>query len=81
MATRLGYETFVGNTLDLPLERRRRAEALLSRRVDGLILGDARTDDEHLEELRQREVPFVLMNRRHSPFDSVTCDDVLVLQP
>jgi LacI family transcriptional regulator len=77
MATTLGYETFVGNTLDVPLERRRRVEALLSRRVDGLILGDARTEDEHLDELRQRDVPFVLMNRRHPPFDSVTCDDVL----
>lgn len=76
-ATSLGYQTFVGNTLDLPLERRRRAEALLNRRVDGLILGDAHVQDEHLRELRQREVPFVLMNRRHAPFDSVTCDDIL----
>lgn len=77
MATQLGYQTFVGNTLDRPVERRRRAEALLARRVDGLILGDARTDDDYLDELTQRDVPFVLMNRRHSPFDSVTCGDRL----
>lgn len=77
MAAELGYQTFVGNTLDSPDERRRRAEVLLARRVDGLILADARTADEYLDELTQRGVPFVLMNRRHAPFESVTCDDRL----
>lgn len=77
MAEELGYQTFVGNTRDVPAERRRRADTLLARRVDGLILGDARDHDEHLDELAARDVPFVLVNRRHAPYDSVTCDDVL----
>ena len=76
-AAELGYQTFVGDTLDAPDERRRRAQALLARRVDGLILGDARIDDDHLPELARQGVPFVLMNRRRAPWDSVTCDDRL----
>lgn len=76
-SSELGYQTFVGNTLDDPAECRRRAEALLGRRVDGLIFGDARTDDHYLDELADRTVPFVLMNRRHAPYTSVTCDDTL----
>lgn len=76
MASRLGYQTFVGNTLDSPAERRRKVEVLLTRRVDGFILGDAHVQDEHLDELLHRGVPTVLMNRHHPPFRSVTCDDV-----
>lgn len=74
-ATELGYQTVVANTLDSPDERRRRAELLLSRRVDGLILGDAHADDPFLAELAERGTPFVLVSRTHDGFDSVTSDD------
>jgi LacI family transcriptional regulator len=72
----LGYQTVVANTFDRGEEQRRRAEMLLARRVDGLILGDARTDDDYLDELASRRVPFVLVSRSHPPHDSVTCDDL-----
>jgi LacI family transcriptional regulator len=75
-ASALGYQTVVANTLDSPEEQRRRAEMLIGRRVDGLILGDARVDDPYLDQLAARGVPFVLFNRRHEPYDSVSCDDV-----
>lgn len=74
-AAAVGYQTVVANTLDSPHEQRRRAELLLTRRVDGLILGDARSGDAYLDDLEARRVPFVLVNRAHSRFDSVTCDD------
>ncbi len=74
-ATELGYQTVVANTLDSPDEQRRRAELLLSRRVDGLILGDAHADSPFLAELTARGTPFVLVSRTHDGFDSVTADD------
>ncbi len=74
-ATELGYQTVVANTLDSPDEQRRRAELLLSRRVDGLILGDAHAGGPFLAELAGRGTPFVLVSRTHDGFDSVTADD------
>jgi LacI family transcriptional regulator len=76
-ASRLGYHTFVSNTRDDVAEQRRRVDLLLDRRVDGLILGDARLDDSLPDELAAREVPFVLVSRRHGGHPSVTCDDEL----
>lgn len=75
-ASELGYQTVVANTLDRAEEQRRRAELLLSRQVDGLVFGDARSDDPFLSELDVRGVPFVLVSRSHPGFDSVTCDDL-----
>jgi LacI family transcriptional regulator len=74
-AAQSGYQTVVANTLDSPDEQRRRAETLLHRRVDGLIFGDARTDNPFLDDLAARDVPFALVSRRHAPYTSVTCDD------
>jgi LacI family transcriptional regulator len=75
-AESLGYQTVVANTFDRSEEQRRRAEMLLARRVDGLILGDARIEDAYLDELAARHVPFALVSRSHPPYDSVTCDDL-----
>ncbi|MHB8275100.1 MAG: LacI family transcriptional regulator, partial [Dermatophilaceae bacterium] len=69
-ATELGYQTVVANTMDSPEEQRRRAELLLSHRVDGLIFGDAHGDDPLLAELAERGVPFILVSRTHGNFDS-----------
>lgn len=74
-AARRGLATFVMNTYDRPAEQRARAEWALSRRVDGLILGDAHSDATFVDEMAARKVPFVLVNRHAGDHPSVTCDD------
>lgn len=74
-ADKAGYETFVANTHDIPAEQVRRFELLLGRRVDGLILGDARLDGSNLAELERRKVRFVLVSRRSPGYLSVCGDD------
>lgn len=73
-----GYQAIVANTQDDPRERHRRIELLLDRRIDGLIICDARTD------ARGRgkglvpdatSVPVVAVNRRATGVASATCDD------
>ncbi|WP_294568343.1 LacI family DNA-binding transcriptional regulator [uncultured Arthrobacter sp.] len=71
------YSTFVMNSHDNPEEQRRKAEIMLARRVDGLILGDIHAGSELVQELSARHIPFVLMNRRYPGFPSSTCDDNL----
>jgi len=74
-AARHRLATFVMNTYDRVADQRARAELALSRRVDGLILGDAHSDATFVDELAARNVPFVLVNRRAGSHPSVTCDD------
>lgn len=76
-ANKAGYDTFVANTHDEPPEQRRRVDLLLGRRVDGLIVGDARLDGTNLEELRTRGVRYVLVSRRSPGHLSVSGDDYL----
>lgn len=77
-AAERGLTAFVANTQDDPDDQRKRIETMLDRRVDGLILGDARADDHAvLEELTQREVPFVLVNRSVADYPAATCDNYL----
>ena len=71
------YSTFVMNSRDDPALQRRKTEVMLSRRVDGLIIGDAHLDSNILNELTERQVPFVLTNRAVPGFPSATCDDTL----
>jgi LacI family transcriptional regulator len=75
-ASDAGYQTVVANSMDDPRQQALRAERLLQRGVDGLIFGDAQLEDPYLDELAEREVPFVLVSRRHYPYESVTCDDL-----
>lgn len=74
-ASDLGYTAFVTNTHDDPPTQRLRAEMMLNRRVDGLILGDARADHGLVDSLRTRGVAYVLTNRRVQGHPSVTGDD------
>ncbi|WP_350275098.1 LacI family DNA-binding transcriptional regulator [Kribbella sp. HUAS MG21] len=62
-AAERGYAAFVTNSLDDPAQREVRVEQLLGRRVDGLVLCDARTDDPLLRMLDERNVPYVLALR------------------
>lgn len=74
-AARHGMTTFVMNSHDQAAERRERTELALSRRVDGLIFGEAHIDGTFLDEIAARQVPFVLVNRRAGQHPAVTCDD------
>lgn len=77
-ANERGYNTFVSNSNDDPLLRREKLNDLLSRRVEGVVLGDARLDgDELVGILRKRGVPYILVNRRLRGHPSVTTDDIL----
>ena len=77
-AAEAGYNTFVANTTDDPGQRRIRLDGLLSRRVDGIVLGDARLDgDELVKNLASKGIPYVLVSRRLRGHLSVTTDDLL----
>lgn len=75
-AVESGYQTVVANTRDDPQLQRVRLETLLARRVDGLILGDARRDTPMVNDLARRGIPFVLTSRRLPGHLSVTTDDL-----
>lgn len=70
-----GYGTVVANTLDDPDHRRVRLDAMLSRRIDGVIIGDSHIGDTAAHELRTRGVPYVLVMRTLEGHVSVTTDD------
>jgi LacI family transcriptional regulator len=71
-----GLTAFVANTQDVQETQRLRVEMMLDRRVDGLILGDARSDDPvTLENIARTGVPFVLVNRSVGDYPSATCDN------
>jgi LacI family transcriptional regulator len=72
-----GLHTFVTNSRDDPQQRRDKAEMLLGRHVDGLVIGDAAADAQFVDELHGRGVPFVLVSRHAGAHPSVTCDDYL----
>lgn len=74
-AARHGMTTFVMNSRDQAAEQRQRTELALSRRVDGLIFGDAHIDGAFLDDIAGQQVPFVLVNRRAGDHPAVTCDD------
>jgi LacI family transcriptional regulator len=70
-----GYRTFVATTQDSATEQRVGIDTLLSWRVDGLIVGDARLDGKGFPQLERQGVPFALVSRRYGDYPSVTCDD------
>lgn len=70
-----GYGTVVANTLDDPEHRRVRLDAMLSRRIDGVIIGDSHLGDTAAHELQARGVPYVLVMRTLEGHLSVTTDD------
>lgn len=75
-ATAHDYQALVSSTWDRSRERKRRVELYVSRRVDGLIIADARLRTPYLDQLHRQGVPFVLVSRRCGSWPSVTGDDV-----
>lgn len=74
---RQGQFAIVATTDDEPQADRAAAEALLQRRVDGLILATARTGDDFPEQLAARGVPYVLALRTDGHSLSAIGDDTL----
>jgi LacI family transcriptional regulator len=74
---RSGKDAVVATTDDDLNSDRAAAEALLQRRVDGLVLSTARMGDHFPEELAVRGVPFVLAVRTDGRSLSAVCDDEL----
>lgn len=70
-----GYLAVGGSSGDDPEQQRRRIEHYLDRRFDGLLIGDAHLEAPLLDELAERNVPFVLFNRSSGSHPSVTWDD------
>ena len=71
-----GYNTVVVNTRDRPDLQRSRLDLMLSRQVDGIIVGDSRTDSNLISELQGCGVPYVLVARRMPREISVSTDDL-----
>lgn len=73
-----GYLTFLSQTGDIAQRQREAGQSVLNRRVEGLIVADARLDEPYfLHDLTARDVPLVLVSRRLGNLCSVTCDDVV----
>jgi LacI family transcriptional regulator len=71
-----GYNTVVVNTRDRPDLQRSRLDLMLSRQVEGIIVGDSRTDSNLVSELQGCGVPYVLVARRMPREISVSTDDL-----
>ncbi|MDF3308140.1 LacI family DNA-binding transcriptional regulator [Rhodococcus sp. T2V] len=77
-AQRAGYQTVVTNSNDDAALRLTKLDELLARRIEGVIVGDARLDGDDLAQTLDRKfIPHVLVNRRLRGHLSVTTDDVL----
>jgi LacI family transcriptional regulator len=75
-ATAAGYNTVVVNTRDRPDLQRSHLNLMLSQQVEGIIVGDSRSDSNLVAELRRAGVPYVLVARRLPRQISVTTDDL-----
>jgi LacI family transcriptional regulator len=73
-AAEFGYHALVTNTLDDPETHDRELSTLIGRKVDGVVLCDSRVDSTFTT-LRERGIPFVLVNRPHADAVSATVDD------
>lgn len=64
-----GYTLMLGNTDETIEKERRYLKALISRRVDGVILSTSKNTAESIDLLRQHDIPVVLIDRRVSDAD------------
>ena len=75
-ASAAGYNAVVADTRDAPDVQDMRLQGLLSRKVDGLIVGDSRTGSRVLERLAQLGIPYTLVMRCLGDHPSVSTDDL-----
>lgn len=76
-ALAVDFQTVVATTHDELEQQRARVKLLLSRGVDGLIIGDAHTDGRYADWIATLRVPYVLNSRGLPGHPSVTGDDYL----
>lgn len=74
---KIGQFAIVATTNEEPEAERRAANSLLARGVDGLILTTARVGDEFPNELKERNVPYVLALRTNGHGSASLGDDEL----
>jgi LacI family transcriptional regulator len=75
-ASAAGYNAVVANTRDAPEVQNMRLQGLLSRKVDGLIVGDSRAGSQVVERLARLGTPYTLVMRRLGEHPSVSTDDL-----
>lgn len=68
-ANRSGYNVILCNTDDDPDRAIKVVSTLCEGHIDGLLFATAREEDPSIEMLRQRNIPYVLMNRRRKDID------------
>jgi LacI family transcriptional regulator len=71
------YQIILADTQEDFSSERDRVRALIQRQIDGLIVVPCRDDSPVLEDLRERGIPTVLLDRvgRETDFDSVSADN------
>lgn len=72
-----GYQAVTASSRDEPEVQEMVVQRLLDQRVDGFVLATPRIDDPILEQLSERNVPFVLVNRASGQYPCVRGDDEL----
>nr|WP_304661218.1 LacI family DNA-binding transcriptional regulator [Arthrobacter sp. zg-Y844] len=70
-----GYQSIVVPTGDDPAEQVSKLEMAFQRGVDGILIGDARSDSDFMEKVEHLGLPFFLFNRPLDGHASVTSDD------
>jgi LacI family transcriptional regulator len=76
-AERRGYFTIVATAGDDPAQEKKAAHTLLDRNVDGLLIASSRRDDPLPRQLREQQVPHVLVLRTDGISPSSVGDDEL----
>jgi LacI family transcriptional regulator len=72
-----GYQTVVAGTADVYEEQIKRADMMLARGVDGLLIADAHPDERYVAWVEAIGVPFLLVIRQAGNRVAVTGDDYL----
>ncbi len=76
-ALRLGYQAITVSTGDDPARTRNGLRVLRERRVDGLIVATAHLNDPTIDDLTERNMAFVLLNRGNGTHPCYRADDEL----
>jgi len=63
------YSVFLYNTDENPLKQRRCLEVVVAQQVDGVIIAPYDSDAQNLAQLRQRNIPTVIIDRRIEGWD------------